>query len=134
MTNIYVERIDNALRVLRDETEDLGFNLNAWGACALGHCAKDRWFNSQGFKTRTQNAIPTFEGVDGLTAGAKLFGISPEVSERLFVTGNFETGAYQGRPTRKAVIAQLEVLRMKKLAEIETGGTIEAKDFAFIDA
>lgn len=66
--------------------------------------------------------------------GAMLFGISDEVSRHLFVAGDGITGAYkEPTPSRRAVCAQLEVLKLKKLAEIETGGTIEVEDFVAVE-
>ena len=130
--NIYVERINNALRVIRG-VQDESFNLNAWPYCVLGHCATDVWFKSQGLRA-SRSSIPSFANEDGLEAGARLFGISHEVAERLFLTGNWETGAYYGNATRKAVLAHLEVLKMKKLAEIETGRTVEVRDFEAVKA
>ena len=132
--NIYVERIDNALRVLRN-IEDSSFNMNAWPHCVLGHCASDAWFNSQGLKTRTRTGcLPVFEGEDGILAGVKFFGISNQVAEHLFLTGTPEAGAYQWLASRKKAIGHLEVLRMKKLAESVPGSTIEVTDFVSADA
>jgi hypothetical protein len=127
----YVERIDNALRVLRT-IKDEDFQINAWPRCTLGNCAKDAWFNEKGFGFNTHaGTIPSFGDVAGCAAGAAFFGISHEVSERLFIAGDPILGsAYASRnPARKEAIAHLEILRMKKLAEIEVGGKIEAKDF-----
>lgn len=130
MTNIYLDRIDNALRVLR-AVSDKDFALNSWRDCALGHCAKDAWFQDQGV---TFQGLPSFENQLGCHAGAALFGVSPEVSRHLFVAGDGITGAYKElSPSRRAVCAQFEVLRMKKLAEIETGGKIEVEDFVAIE-
>ena len=134
MSNLYVDRIDNALRVLRT-VPDKDFAMNSWRDCALGHCSREAWFNDQGFGFTSRLAsIPGFEGQSGYEAGAKFFGIPLEVSQHLFVIGDGITGPYKNlTPGRRAVLAQLEVLRMKKLAEIETGGLIEVKDFEAVE-
>lgn len=127
----YVERIDNALRVLRS-IKDEDFQINAWPKCVLGHCAQDSWFNERGFEFLSPTgSIPSFDHETGCVAGARFFGITFEVSQRLFVAADPILGsAYTTRnPARKEAIAHLEVLKMKKLAEIEVGTEIEAKDF-----
>ena len=75
-----------------------------------------------------------FEDEDGLVAGARLFGISNQVAEHLFLTGTPEAFAYHGQATRKKVIGHLEILRMKKLAESVPGSTIDVTDFVSVDA
>jgi len=134
--NIYVERIDNALRVMRS-VRDEDFQINAWPRCVLGHCALDTWFNDNGFGFRyASGRIPAFDGEVGCLAGAKFFGITLEVSTHIFVASDPERGgAYTTRhPDRKAAIAHLEILRMKKLAESVPGSTIEVTDFVAVDA
>ncbi len=132
----YVERIDNALRVLRS-IKDEDYCISSWPHCTLGNCAKDAWFNSEGFGfSPNTGSIPYFDDSTGCEAGSKFFGITYEVSNRLFVAGDPVLGsAYASRnPARKEAIAQFEVLRMKKLAEIETGTLVEAEDFVAVDA
>jgi hypothetical protein len=127
----FVERVDNALRVLRS-VEDADFDLATWPRCVLGHCARDAWCNEQGFGLSRH--LPTYEDVSGCDAGAKFFGIPLTVALHLFVTGDFVHGAYKACPSRKAVLAHLEVLRLKKLAEIETGGLVAVEDFVAVGA
>jgi len=132
----YVERIDNALRVLRS-IEDEDFQINAWPRCVLGHCAQDGWFNENGFGFhQATGRIPAFEGETGCTAGARFFGIPPEVSVRLFIVGEpFFNSAYTSRqPRRKEAIAHLEILRMKQLAAIDTGTKIDVRVEDFVAA
>ena len=132
----YIERIDPALRVLRS-IKDEEFQIHSWPNCTLGNCAKDRWFNENGFGFHAKSgSIPSFEDTIGCEAGARFFGIPVEVSNRLFVAGDPILGsAYRTRnPERKEAIAHLEVLKMKKLAELEVGTEIHAEDFVAVDA
>ena len=76
------------------------FNIHRWQdscgtvACAIGHAAKDPYFQELGLTLMKPETMPTgcysegvrphFEGEYGFVAAAKLFGISYDDAERLF--------------------------------------------------
>lgn len=108
-TEIYRERFDNLLRVLRgvqSQHNDEGFNLLYWysdksladhecatSACAVGWCCQDPWFQEQGLSLHTELvhdienfylSYPVFFGLQEWHAVRSFFGIDESTARFLF--------------------------------------------------
>lgn len=94
MQGVYRERFDHVLRIADEVVRGAGLNrgryldLTKWdqglggGACIMGLCGQDEWFQSQGF--RNSHSVPAYGGLSGGQAAGKFLDIDQPIFEALF--------------------------------------------------
>lgn len=94
------------LAELLDSVKDEEFNINRWRsscgtvACAIGHAAGDKYFQDLGLSfippcsyptgQYSEGYVPYYDGFSGIEASARLFGITIEDAEYLFLGRSYD--------------------------------------------
>lgn len=135
-----VEALKQAIRVMRDvEARALPFDMKMWcggpfveevgcgtASCAAGWCARDAWFNAQGFTLDKRHVagrgfLPIFNtGVEELVnweACAAMFGLTMEDTYFLFFSTNYRASLDGIEPRR--VIEHIETLLARHDAAVK---------------
>lgn len=114
---VYRERFENVLRVVGQVVDGAGqlfgrhLDLCRWdagpggGACIMGLCSLDEWFQAQGFSAGGGApygpGAPQFQGVHGGGAVANFLGIDKYVFEALFCAQGYYTSVQAGATPKR---------------------------------
>lgn len=134
-TDIYKERFENLLRVLRvvqEHEQELSsqltpiFDLTWWydnddkcgtTACAIGWCCQDPWFQRQGFALGSDQGMPKlffpkYHGLEEWEAVQKFFDLDGDEADFLF-----RAEAYGDERVLAAVINRVEAFMNERFSE-----------------